>query len=127
MTYAVLAPEHPLVDTLVTDAEERRGGRRLPRRGGAASRRSSGLADRPAEARAAACARARSTRSTGQEIPLFLADYVLMGYGTGAIMAVPGEDQRDWDFAKAHGLPIIADREAARRLGGRRRRTPATG
>ncbi|MEK7838661.1 MAG: class I tRNA ligase family protein, partial [candidate division NC10 bacterium] len=45
---------------------------------------------------------------TGQEIPLFLADYVLMGYGTGAIMAVPGEDQRDWDFAQQHGLPIIA-------------------
>ena len=43
----------------------------------------------------------------GQEIPLFLADYVLMGYGTGAIMAVPGEDQRDWDFATQHGLPII--------------------
>jgi leucyl-tRNA synthetase len=44
---------------------------------------------------------------TGAEIPLFLADYVLMGYGTGAIMAVPGEDQRDWDFAREHGLPII--------------------
>jgi leucyl-tRNA synthetase len=44
---------------------------------------------------------------SGQEIPLFLADYVLMGYGTGAIMAVPGEDQRDWDFAEVHGLAII--------------------
>jgi len=43
----------------------------------------------------------------GAEIPLFIADYVLMGYGTGAIMAVPGEDQRDWDFAKQHALPII--------------------
>jgi leucyl-tRNA synthetase len=45
---------------------------------------------------------------SAREIPLFLADYVLMGYGTGAIMAVPGEDQRDWDFAKANQLPIIA-------------------
>jgi len=45
---------------------------------------------------------------TGAEVPLFLADYVLMAYGTGAIMAVPGEDQRDWDFAKQHGLPIVA-------------------
>src|SRR6185436_16563009 len=44
----------------------------------------------------------------GAEIPLFIADYVLMGYGTGAIMAVPGEDQRDWDFAKQHSLAIIA-------------------
>ena len=38
---------------------------------------------------------------------MFVADYVLMGYGTGAIMAVPGQDQRDWDFAEAFGLPII--------------------
>src|SRR5258708_25679292 len=43
----------------------------------------------------------------GAAIPLFLADYVLMGYGTGAIMAVPGEDERDWEFAEQHGLPII--------------------
>jgi leucyl-tRNA synthetase len=40
-------------------------------------------------------------------IPVFIADYVLMGYGTGAIMAVPGQDQRDWDFAEAFGLPIV--------------------
>src|SRR2546422_972976 len=43
----------------------------------------------------------------GAVIPLFLGNYVLTGYGTGAIMAVPGEDQRDWDFARQHGLPII--------------------
>ena len=44
---------------------------------------------------------------TGTRIPVFVADYVLMGYGTGAIMAVPGQDERDWDFAKAFDLPII--------------------
>ncbi|MDO4749764.1 MAG: leucine--tRNA ligase, partial [Eubacteriales bacterium] len=44
---------------------------------------------------------------TGGEIPIFISDYVLATYGTGAIMAVPGHDQRDWDFAKAFGLPII--------------------
>jgi leucyl-tRNA synthetase len=44
---------------------------------------------------------------TGAAVPLFIADYVLMGYGTGAIMAVPGEDQRDWDFARQHDLPIV--------------------
>jgi len=44
---------------------------------------------------------------TGRAIPVFLADYVLMTYGTGAIMAVPGQDQRDWDFAKAHGCGIV--------------------
>ena len=43
----------------------------------------------------------------GAEIPVFIADYVLMGYGTGAIMAVPGQDQRDWDFAEAFELPIV--------------------
>ena len=44
---------------------------------------------------------------TGGEIPIFISDYVLSSYGTGAIMAVPGHDQRDWDFAKAFDLPII--------------------
>ncbi len=43
----------------------------------------------------------------GRRLPVFIADYVLMGYGTGAIMAVPGEDERDWDFAEQFGLPII--------------------
>ncbi|MDY3618590.1 leucine--tRNA ligase [Agathobaculum sp.] len=43
----------------------------------------------------------------GKQIPIFVSDYVLMGYGTGAIMAVPAHDERDWDFAKAFGLPII--------------------
>jgi leucyl-tRNA synthetase len=45
--------------------------------------------------------------ATGEKIPVFVADYVLMGYGTGAIMAVPGQDQRDWDFARKYDLPII--------------------
>ena len=44
---------------------------------------------------------------TGKEIPIFVADYVLTSYGTGAIMAVPGHDTRDWDFAKKFGLPIV--------------------
>lgn len=43
----------------------------------------------------------------GKEIPIFISDYVMMGYGTGAIMAVPAHDQRDWDFAKAFGIDII--------------------
>ena len=45
--------------------------------------------------------------ATGREIPVWVSDYVLMSYGTGAIMAVPGHDQRDWDFAAAFGLPIV--------------------
>ncbi len=43
----------------------------------------------------------------GEPIPIFVADYVLMGYGTGAIMAVPGQDERDWEFAEMFGLPIV--------------------
>jgi len=45
--------------------------------------------------------------ANGEKIPVFIADYVLMGYGTGAIMAVPGQDQRDWDFAAKYDLPIV--------------------
>ncbi len=45
--------------------------------------------------------------ATGNEIPIFISDYVLAGYGTGAIMAVPAHDERDWDFAKKFGMPII--------------------
>ncbi len=61
----------------------------------------------------------------GEPMPVFMADYVLMGYGTGAIMAVPGQDQRDWDFATVFGLPIVRTvqppgglrRQGVRRLG----------
>ena len=45
--------------------------------------------------------------ANGATIPVFIADYVLMGYGTGAIMAVPGQDERDWEFAEVFGLPIV--------------------
>ncbi|MCB9170282.1 MAG: leucine--tRNA ligase [Flavobacteriales bacterium] len=50
---------------------------------------------------------------TGADIPIWVGDYVLAGYGTGAVMAVPGGDQRDWRFAKHFGLPIIAVTEGA--------------
>ncbi len=105
MTYAVLAPEHPLVDTLVTDADERavvQGFRQEVARESEIERLAT---DRP---KRGLRLRARAVNPfTEREVPLFLADYVLMGYGTGAIMAVPGEDQRDWDFARQHDLPII--------------------
>jgi leucyl-tRNA synthetase len=105
MTYAVLAPEHPLVDRVVTDAAERD---RVARFRAAVLRESEierVAADRPKRGLRLS---ARVVNPFSQvEIPLFVADYVLMTYGTGAIMAVPGEDQRDWDFAREHGLPII--------------------
>jgi len=106
MTYAVLAPEHPLVDTLVADAQERSGVDAFRAEVARESEIERLATDRP---KRGLRLKARAVNPfTGREIPLFLADYVLMGYGTGAIMAVPGEDQRDWDFAKAHGLPIVA-------------------
>ncbi|HMB85508.1 MAG TPA: leucine--tRNA ligase, partial [Methylomirabilota bacterium] len=122
MTYAVLAPEHPRVDSLAVDEEER-GRIGVFRAEVARETEIERLAtDRP---KRGLRLRARSINPfTGQEIPLFLADYVLMGYGTGAIMAVPGEDQRDWDFAKAHGLPIVA---TVKRPGGWREDQAYTG
>ncbi len=53
----------------------------------------------------------------GRLVPIYIADYVLMGYGTGAIMAVPGQDDRDWEFAEKFGLEIIRTVAAPSRLG----------
>ena len=106
MTYAVLAPEHPLVATVTTpdqrptvDAfvEQARTTTEMDRLA------SGGSLDK----RGAFTGSYVRNPFTGQPVPLYLADYVLVTYGTGAIMAVPGEDQRDWDFAQAFGLPII--------------------
>jgi leucyl-tRNA synthetase len=105
MTYAVLAPEHPLVDALVADPEERAAVALFRAEVARESEIERLAADRP---KRGLRLQARAENPFNREnIPLFIADYVLMGYGTGAIMAVPGEDQRDWDFAEAHGLPII--------------------
>jgi len=105
MTYAVLAPEHPLVDRLVTDEAERRAVAEFRIDVARESEIERLAADRP---KRGLRLRAKIVNPfNNAEIPLFIADYVLMGYGTGAIMAVPGEDQRDWEFAKQHGLPII--------------------
>ena len=71
----------------------------------------------------------RVRRQPGQRrsaIPVFIADYVLMGYGTGAIMAVPGQDQRDWEFADGVRPADHPHGAAARRASGRTRRSPAT-
>ena len=105
MTYAVLAPEHPLVDALVADGEERVTVERFRTEVARQSEVERTAEDRPKRGQRL---RAQVVNPfNGAAIPLFIADYVLMTYGTGAIMAVPGEDQRDWDFARQHGLPII--------------------
>lgn len=117
-TFMVVAPDAPITDRLVAETWP----------AGVDPRWTQGAAT-PAEAVAAYRARAASKTdverqenrdktgvftgshavnpATGEAIPVFVADYVLAGYGTGAIMAVPGQDERDWAFAEAFGLPIV--------------------
>ena len=102
-TYMVLAPEHPLVSSITTDDQRDAVAdyRRL------AESRSD--VDRMAETRekTGVFTGAHAVNPTNAKpIPIWIADYVLMGYGTGAIMAVPAHDQRDHDFARAFDLPI---------------------
>jgi leucyl-tRNA synthetase len=105
MTYAVLAPEHPLVDRLVVEPGEQTEVERFRAEVLKQSEQERIAEDRPKRGLRLSARVVNPFNAV--EIPLFIADYVLMSYGTGAIMAVPGEDQRDWDFAKAHGLDII--------------------
>jgi leucyl-tRNA synthetase len=105
MTYAVLAPEHPLVDRLVSGPDERAEIERFRAEVLKQSDQERVAEDRPK--RGVRLSARVLNLFNSVEIPLFIANYVLTTYGTGAIMAVPGEDQRDWEFAKAHGLDII--------------------
>jgi leucyl-tRNA synthetase len=118
-TFMVLAPEHEAVDLLASGAWPE--GTSPSWTGGAATPR-----DAVQQYRAQAERKTDLERQTegkdktgvwtggyatnpvnGEQIPVFVADYVLMGYGTGAIMAVPGQDERDWEFATRFGLPIV--------------------
>ncbi|EOD66839.1 leucine--tRNA ligase [Amycolatopsis vancoresmycina] len=117
-TYMVLAPEHPLVDKLVASAwpegvdERWTGGAATPAEAIAeyrvAASRKSELDRQENKEKTGVFTGAYATNPVnGKQIPIFVADYVLMGYGTGAIMAVPGQDVRDWEFAEKFGLDII--------------------
>ncbi|ETB03036.1 leucyl-tRNA synthetase [Mycobacterium avium subsp. silvaticum ATCC 49884] len=117
-TYMVLAPEHELVDELVApawpDGTDPRWtyGAATPGEAVAAYRRAiaskSDLERQESKAKTGVFLGSYATNPTnGKPVPIFIADYVLAGYGTGAIMAVPGHDQRDWDFAHEFGLPIV--------------------
>lgn len=106
MTFAVAAPEHPRVAELTTDEQRSaieafqadvKGKSEIDRMSTSAS----------LDKRGVFTGSHVVNPFTGKSIPLYIADYVLVGYGTGAIMAVPGQDQRDWDFAKAHDLNIV--------------------
>jgi leucyl-tRNA synthetase len=106
MTYAVLAPEHPLV-AQITTAEQSESISEFVAQARKASEADRLTVEGGLEKRGVFTGAFLMNPFTGKPVPLFIADYVLMGYGTGAIMAVPGQDQRDWDFAVSHDLPIV--------------------
>ncbi|MFC9845091.1 leucine--tRNA ligase [Streptomyces sp. NPDC060223] len=117
-TYMVLAPEHPLVEKFTPDAWPQdthqvwTGGHASPAEAVAAYRAQAAAksdVERQAEAKdkTGVFIGAYATNPVnGEQVPVFIADYVLMGYGTGAIMAVPAHDGRDFEFARAFELPI---------------------
>ncbi|MBU0937026.1 MAG: leucine--tRNA ligase [Spirochaetes bacterium] len=103
-TYMVIAPEHPLVATLTTGAQK------------AAVEAYVDAAARKSDLERTDLAKDKSGCFTGayginpvngKKVPIWISDYVLISYGTGAIMAVPAHDERDWDFARKFNLPII--------------------
>jgi leucyl-tRNA synthetase len=103
-TYMVLAPEHPLLAELTT--EERRAEVEAYVTWATArteQERIEGAGEKTGKFTGAYCL----NPATGERIPIWVADYVLIGYGSGAIMAVPAHDQRDFDFAKTFELPIV--------------------
>jgi leucyl-tRNA synthetase len=106
MTYAVLAPEHPLV-MQITSTDQLAAVQAFIQQVSAASEIDRMSTEGTLDKRGVFTGAWLMNPFTNQPVAIYVADYVLMGYGTGAIMAVPGQDQRDWDFATAHGLPII--------------------
>ena len=104
MTFCVLAPEHPLVDSLIEGSEKEAEARAYIEAAFNASE-----IERLAEGEKTGVFTGAYAinPADGRRVPIYIADYVLLGYGTGAIMGVPGQDQRDWDFATRYGIDII--------------------
>jgi len=102
-TYMVLAPEHPLVSIVCTDTQ-RKSVEEYQAKAKLKSELERGIETDKTGVLTGGYA---INPATKKEIPIWVADYVLMGYGTGAIMAVPGQDERDWEFAEKFGLPIV--------------------
>jgi leucyl-tRNA synthetase len=103
-TYCVLSPEHPLVRRITTPEQRASVAAYVDE----AVQKSELMRTDLAKAKTGVFTGASAVNpANGKRIPIWIADYVLMSYGTGAIMAVPGQDQRDWDFAKVYDLPII--------------------
>ena len=106
-TYMVVAPEHPLVELAMDFAPPELDLKRLSNYVEWSRDRSDIERQENKEKSGVYLGLNVKNPVTGKSIPIWTSDYVLMGYGTGAIMAVPGQDQRDWDFAKEFDLPIV--------------------
>ena len=103
-TFFVVAPEHPELERLVAGTPAEEEVREYVNRVGRESAEERGAEDR--EKTGVPLGRSVVNPVNGESIPMFVADYVLMEYGTGAIMAVPGHDSRDYEFAQKFGLPV---------------------
>jgi leucyl-tRNA synthetase len=104
-TFMVLSPEHPLVDALTTTDQRTQV---AAYQAEAAAKADNERQDDSQKKTGVFTGAMATNPVTGTDIPIYIADYVLMGYGTGAIMAVPSGDQRDFAFARAYNLPIVA-------------------
>ncbi|MEY3506229.1 MAG: leucyl-tRNA synthetase, partial [Actinomycetota bacterium] len=104
-TFMVLSPEHPLVDALTTTDQRTQV---ATYQAEAAAKADNERQDDSQKKTGVFTGAMATNPVTGTDIPIYIADYVLMGYGTGAIMAVPSGDQRDFAFARAYNLPIVA-------------------
>ncbi len=104
VTYMVLAPEHPLVQRLITGTEQQQAVNEFVNR----IRRESEIERTSEEAPKIGLFTGRHVINplNGEAVPILVGNYVIMGYGTGAVMGVPAHDQRDFLFARKHGLPV---------------------
>jgi leucyl-tRNA synthetase len=104
VTFMAIAPEHPIVDRIIADSDDPAPLKRFVDR----VKRQDRIQRASAEYEKEGISTGRMVRNplNGEEVPLFIANFVLMEYGTGAIMAVPAHDQRDFEFAKKYNLPI---------------------
>ena len=103
-TFLVLSPEHPLSQELIIDSDQKKKAQEWIEKNIAERRLRINLEE--VEKEGIDTGKKAINPYTGKEIPIWIANYVLMEYGTGAIMAVPAHDQRDFDFAKKYSLPI---------------------
>jgi leucyl-tRNA synthetase len=124
-TFFVMAPEHPDVLRLAQGTTQEQAVRDYINHALTESNEERSSADKPKTG--VPLGQTVTNPVNGEEIPMYVADYVLMEYGTGAIMAVPGHDERDYAFAMAHGLPIKRVIEGAPEDGGDEHGLPYSG